>query len=125
MTGAFDAIDFRGMDNHRLLDEWKDGPKTYLGLTVKHFPNMFMSIGPHQAYGNIPRSIEFAVGWISDCIKHCRDHDIGFIEATDQGVSFFSMILNNSWLTDNRYRIGPTISMILERIFSVTKLTPG
>ncbi|KAK5331697.1 hypothetical protein LTR93_000702 [Exophiala xenobiotica] len=86
VTGAFDAIEFRGIDNHGLYDEWKDGPKTFLGLTVKHFPNMFMSMGPHQAYGNIPRSIEFAVGWIADCIEYCRDHDITFIEATDEGV---------------------------------------
>lgn len=62
VTGAFDAIDFRGTDNHLLMDEWKDGPRTYLGLTVQQFPNMFMSIRPHQAYGNIPASIEYAVG---------------------------------------------------------------
>ena len=86
VTGAFDAIDFRGIDNHSLLDEWKDGPRTFLGLTVEHFPNMFMSMGPHQAYGNIPRSIEFAVGWIAECVEYCRDHNITFVEATDQGV---------------------------------------
>jgi|TARA_R110002003_G_scaffold1720_4_gene23492 cation diffusion facilitator CzcD-associated flavoprotein CzcO len=71
-----------------LRDVWRDGPKTYLGLTVKDFPNMFMSIGPHQAYGNIPRSIEYAVGWISDCIEHLIDNNISYIEAKDQGVSF-------------------------------------
>ncbi|KUJ21444.1 FAD/NAD(P)-binding domain-containing protein [Mollisia scopiformis] len=86
ITGAFDAIDFRGIDNHALLDEWKEGPRTYLGLTVQHFPNMFMSIGPHQAYGNIPRSIEYAVGWISDCIEYLRNHDITYIEAKEQGI---------------------------------------
>lgn len=88
VTGAFDDIDFRGTDNHSLLDEWKDGPRTYLGLTVQHMPNMFMSMGPHQAYGNIPRSIEFAVGWIAEFIEYCREHDITYVEATEQGVSF-------------------------------------
>ena len=86
VTGAFDAIDFQGIDDHRLLDEWKDGPRTFLGMTVQHFPNMFMSMGPHQAYGNIPRSIEFAVGWIAKCVEYCRGHKINFIEATEQGV---------------------------------------
>lgn len=86
MTGAFDAIDFRGIDNHSLREEWKAGPRTYLGLTVQGFPNMFMSMGPHQAYGNIPRSIEFAVGWIAECIEYCRDHKINYIEATGEGV---------------------------------------
>ena len=47
VTGTFDAIDFRGIDNHSLRDEWKDGPRTYLGITVQHFPNMFMSMGLH------------------------------------------------------------------------------
>ncbi|KAK1020210.1 hypothetical protein LTR33_019141, partial [Friedmanniomyces endolithicus] len=86
VTGAFDAIDFRGINNHSLRDEWKDGPRTYLGLTVEHFPNMFMSMGPHQAYGNIPRSIEYAVGWIAQCIGYCHTQGITRIEATDQGV---------------------------------------
>lgn len=43
-------------------------------------------MGPHQAYGNIPRSIEFAVGWIADLIGHCRDHSITRIEAKEEGV---------------------------------------
>ncbi|TKA82563.1 hypothetical protein B0A55_01192 [Friedmanniomyces simplex] len=86
VTGAFDAIDFRGTHHISLRDEWKDGSKTYLGLTVEHFPNMFMSMGPHQAYGNIPRSIEFAVGWIAECIGYCQDRGISYIEATELGV---------------------------------------
>lgn len=89
VTGAFDAIDFRGVDNVRLLDIWAEGPRTFLGLTVQHFPNMFMSIGPHQAYGNIPQSIEYAVGWISDCIEYLHKNDITYIEAKDKGVRFF------------------------------------
>jgi cation diffusion facilitator CzcD-associated flavoprotein CzcO len=42
VTGAFDAVDFKGVDGKRLLDKWVDGPKTYLGITVQDFPNMFM-----------------------------------------------------------------------------------
>lgn len=88
VTGAFDAIDFRGIDGTRLTDKWGTGPRTYLGLTVQHFPNMFMSIGPHQAYGNIPRSIEYAVGWIADCIEYLENHNLQYIEATEKGVRF-------------------------------------
>lgn len=44
-------------------------------------------MGPHQAYGNIPRSIEYAVGWIADCIEYCLNHDITYIEATEQSVT--------------------------------------
>jgi cation diffusion facilitator CzcD-associated flavoprotein CzcO len=42
VTGAFDAIDFRGVDGKRLFEKWSDGPRTYLGMTVQDFPNMFM-----------------------------------------------------------------------------------
>lgn len=87
VTGAFDPIDFRGNQHISLKDVWRNGPRTYLGLTVEHFPNMFMSMGPHQAYGNIPRSIEYAVGWIAECIEYCRSNHITYIEATAEGVA--------------------------------------
>ena len=87
MTGAFDAIDFRGTNHTSLRDEWAAGPRTYLGLTVQHFPNMFMSMGPHSVYGNIPRSIEYAVGWIAECIAYCEEHSISYFEASEEGVS--------------------------------------
>jgi cation diffusion facilitator CzcD-associated flavoprotein CzcO len=40
VTGSFDAIDVQGLHNTRLKELWKAGPKTYLGMTVKDFPNM-------------------------------------------------------------------------------------
>ena len=73
---------------------------------------MFMSMGPHQAYGNIPRSIEFAVGWIAECIEYCRDHNITFVEATDHGVGLVTQLQNSFWLTDSRYKNGPIMSML-------------
>ena len=34
MTGALLAVDIRGRDGLSLRDEWKDGPRSYLGLQV-------------------------------------------------------------------------------------------
>lgn len=82
ITGAFDAVDFIGIDGIKLRDMWKEGPKTYLGMTVENFPNMFMIMGPHQAMGNIPRSIEYAVGWVSALITHCHERHITWVEPT-------------------------------------------
>ncbi|KAF2479775.1 hypothetical protein BDY17DRAFT_341333 [Neohortaea acidophila] len=87
VTGSFDAIDFTGVDGVKLREVWDEGPRTYLGFTVQHFPNMFMVMGPHQAYGNIPRSVEYAVEWISNCIEHLRTHDLSRIEPTSRGVA--------------------------------------
>ena len=43
-------------------------------------------MGPHQAYGNIPRSIEYATDWISNCIKYLQQNSIKRIEPTEKGV---------------------------------------
>ena len=36
---------------------------------------MFMVMGPHTALGNIPRSIEYNVEWVTDLITHMREND--------------------------------------------------
>jgi hypothetical protein len=48
---------------------------------------MFMIMGPHQMFGNIPRSIEYAVNWVADLIRHCRDNNLIYVKATGEGVS--------------------------------------
>jgi cation diffusion facilitator CzcD-associated flavoprotein CzcO len=86
ITGAFDKIDFRGLDGVRLKDKWKVGPETYLGLMVHQFPNMLMLMGPHTALGNIPRSIEYSVDWVTGAIRFARDNGLTRLEATRAGV---------------------------------------
>ncbi len=41
---------------------------------VEGFPNMLMVMGPHTALGNIPRSIEYNVEWVTGLIRHMREH---------------------------------------------------
>ena len=48
MTGTFMKIDIRGRDGMTLREKWAEGPKTYLGLQVAGFPNMFMITGPRE-----------------------------------------------------------------------------
>ena len=43
-------------------------------------------MGPHQAYGNIPRSIEYAVDWVSNCIQYLEANNIKRMEPTANGV---------------------------------------
>ncbi|OJJ81313.1 flavin-containing monooxygenase [Aspergillus glaucus CBS 516.65] len=86
VTGSFTAIDFQGVDGVKLKDRWSEGPRTFLGLFVKSFPNMMMVMGPHQMFGNIPRSIEYAASWVARFIEFCRNRGITFAETTLQGV---------------------------------------
>ena len=86
ITGSFDRIDIRGADGLRLKDKWKGGPQTYLGVQVEGFPNMFMVMGPHTALGNIPRSIEYNVEWVTGIIRYMRDHGLTRAECRPEGV---------------------------------------
>ena len=86
ITGSFDRIDIRGVDGLRLQDKWKGGPKTWLGVQVEGFPNLFMVMGPHTALGNIPRSIEYNVEWVTGLIRHMRKHGLTRAECRPEGV---------------------------------------
>src|SRR5689334_3086649 len=86
ITGSFDKIDFRGAGGLKLKDGWKSGPETYLGLMVHGFPNMTMIMGPHTALGNIPRSIEYSVDWVTGLMRFARDNGLTRLEATPEGV---------------------------------------
>ncbi len=87
ITGSFDQIDLRGAGGMRLKDRWKRGPETYLGVMVDGFPNMMMLMGPHTALGNIPRSIEYNVDWVTRLIRFARDNSLTRVDATAAGVT--------------------------------------
>jgi cation diffusion facilitator CzcD-associated flavoprotein CzcO len=110
ITGSFDKIDFRGVDGVKLKDRWKNGPQTYLGVMVDGFPNMMMLMGPHTALGNIPRSIEYSVDWVTNLIRYTREFSLTRVEATAMGVTAWTdhvkalgvgLLSNevNSWMT--------------------------
>jgi cation diffusion facilitator CzcD-associated flavoprotein CzcO len=86
ITGSFDRIDIRGLDGEKLKDKWRKALETFLGMQVEHFPNMFMIVGPHTALGNIPRSIEYAVDWVTGLIAHMQEHGYTYAEPTRAGV---------------------------------------
>nr|WP_233286043.1 NAD(P)/FAD-dependent oxidoreductase [Bradyrhizobium brasilense] len=87
ITGSFDKIDFRGAHGARLKEKWTHGPETYLGLMVDGFPNMMMLMGPHTALGNIPRSIEYSVDWVTGLIHFAQERDLTFLDATPEGTA--------------------------------------
>jgi cyclohexanone monooxygenase len=84
MTGSFAKIDMRGRGGRTLKDKWAEGPKTYLGLMVAGFPNMFLITGPGSpsVLSNMIVSIEQHVDWVADCLAYLRAHDVASVEAT-------------------------------------------
>lgn len=88
MTGALGKIDITGRESKALRDHWSSGPRTYLGLGVDGFPNLFVVSGPGApaVLANMVLHAEAHVNWIADCIQYLDDHDYAGIEATGQAV---------------------------------------
>jgi len=84
MTGALLAIDIQGRAGSTLKETWLAGPRTYLGIAVAGFPNLFIITGPGSpsVLSNMIVSIEQHVDWIADCIAYLRARDLTTIEAT-------------------------------------------
>lgn len=97
ITGAFSAIEWHGKDDRPLIASseeaggeraiWPDHrPSTFLGLTIPAMPNMFMTLGPHQPFGNATRSIEHAVQAICDILKHCEENKYTYVDPTQEAA---------------------------------------
>ncbi|MBY0511273.1 MAG: NAD(P)/FAD-dependent oxidoreductase [Rhodospirillaceae bacterium] len=84
MTGSLLRLNIAGRDGVKLSDAWEAGPRTYLGLQVAGFPNLFTITGPGSpsVLCNVPVPIQQHVEWITDCIAHMRKTGAKTIEAT-------------------------------------------
>jgi cyclohexanone monooxygenase len=110
MTGPLKALNVKGRGGRTLDDEWKDGPRTYLGISIAGFPNFFTITGPQSpsVLSNMPVSIEQHVEWVADCIDNMRKAGKSTIEATveaqdlwvghvNEVVNMTLMTATNSW----------------------------
>jgi cation diffusion facilitator CzcD-associated flavoprotein CzcO len=88
LTGALGKIDIVGREGELMRDDWTDGPRTYLGLGVDGFPNLFLVSGPGApaVLANMVLHAEAHVNWIADCIGYLDQHGYSGIEATPDAV---------------------------------------
>jgi cyclohexanone monooxygenase len=84
MTGALTRVNITGRNGVTLKEHWKDGPRTYLGLSAAGFPNFFFITGPGSpsVFANMVTSIEQHVDWIADCIATMRRNQHAVVEPT-------------------------------------------
>jgi cyclohexanone monooxygenase len=110
MTGALLRVDIRGKGGLTLQEAWSAGPRTYLGLGVHGFPNLFTITGPGSpsVLTNMLTSIQQHVEWIADCMAHLRDRGLQTIEPElkfqDEWVDYVNAVASftlfptcNSW----------------------------
>lgn len=84
MTGALTRMNIRGRGGVSLSDTWRSqGPRTYLGLAVHGFPNLFTITGPGSpsVLVNMIMAGEQHATWIADLLEHLRSGDARRIEA--------------------------------------------
>jgi cation diffusion facilitator CzcD-associated flavoprotein CzcO/acetyl esterase/lipase len=85
ITGSLLNLGFVGRDGVKLADRWADGPKTYLGISVSGFPNLFTITGPQSAVAlyNNPLAIEDHVDFAAAAIKRVLDSGATTIETNE------------------------------------------
>ena len=103
MTGSLDRIDIRGRGAVALKNRWADGPRSYLGLGVDGFPNMFIVTGPGSpsVLANMVLGAEQHIDWIADCLAYLDEHGCVAIEATPRAV--------DDWVAECNERAAATL----------------
>ena len=92
LTGALTSIDISGRQGRKLADKWSDGPRSFLGLAVEGFPNLFTITGPGSpaVLGNVLMAIEQHVEWVFQCIDDMESSGKTEIEA--------DMVSEDEWM---------------------------
>ncbi len=96
MTGPLLAMDIRGRGGQTLAEKWAHGPRTYLGIMIHGFPNLFTITGPQSpsVLYNMPLAIEDHVDFATDAIDYLRAHDLDVIEPTAQAETDWLHLTN-------------------------------
>ena len=86
MTGSLLKLNIEGSGGRKLNDDWRAGPKTYLGLQIPGYPNLFTITGPGSpsVLCNLPPAIEQHVQWITDCIQYMKEHQLTTVQTSEQ-----------------------------------------
>lgn len=82
--GNYMRMKLIGANGISIQQQWKDGPRSFLGIMVANFPNLFMINGPGGAFANQPPAIELYVDMVSELIQETLDRDAETIAAKDK-----------------------------------------
>ena len=110
MTGAMKEVDIRSDAGADIKSRWADGPRTYLGVMMADFPNLFMVTGPQSpgVKSQMILSIEQHVNFIGNCLTELQrrqcDRIVPTLEAETDWVEHNNQVAHstlypkaNSW----------------------------
>jgi cyclohexanone monooxygenase len=83
MTGAMKEIDIHTDAGLSVQQRWRDGPRTYLGIMMAGFPNLFMITGPQSpgVKSQMILACEQHADWIANCLQYLSQYGYSRIEA--------------------------------------------
>lgn len=86
ITGPLLQMGIVGRDGLTLTEKWAQGPRTYLGIAIHGFPNLFTLTGPQSAsaFYNNPLAIEDHVDFAAAAIKAVDESGVRTFEATEE-----------------------------------------
>jgi cation diffusion facilitator CzcD-associated flavoprotein CzcO len=86
MTGGVTKIAITGTGGQTIQEKWADGPRTYIGLTISGFPNMFnmVSAGSPSVLATMVTAAEQHGDWVADCLDFMRENGHTCIDATPE-----------------------------------------
>lgn len=83
-TGSLLRPEIVGRGGLTLRAKWAAGPRSFLGIAVSGFPNMFVIVGPGSPslLSNVLLSTEEQIDWLSELFAYCRAQGIREVEAS-------------------------------------------
>ena len=93
VTGPLTHMDVRGRGGQQVREKWAEGPKTYLGVMVDDFPNMFIITGPQTPFSNVPPVVDAAVEWIGEVMNLADRRGSEVIEARTDAVAAWGQLI--------------------------------
>ena len=81
-------MNIRNAQGVTIEEAWADGPRTWLGLMVAGFPNLFhvAGAGSTSAFTAVTLCIEHHADWILQCIGWLDAHGRSSIDATEAAL---------------------------------------
>jgi cation diffusion facilitator CzcD-associated flavoprotein CzcO len=92
ITGGFKKLGLSDINGEKLIKQWENGTKTYMGISISGYPNMFFTYGPQAptAFSNGPTLIEIQADWIIKVIDYCESNGIKYIDAKDESQTLWA-----------------------------------
>jgi len=82
VDGNYKVMDLRGRNGVSMKEHWQDGATAFMGTMTAGFPNMFMVLGPHGPFSNLPPAIEMEVNLIADLIAKANREGLAAVEVS-------------------------------------------